>query len=132
MTTSIHAALKVFSGKKYFVLGISIFLVKKCDFLQVVKKPKPENRFLVNLSSFFSTYNNFPGWKWLISVSTISDNYFNENMSSLAGLKKKFFNFPQCTDFRHFWLLRSTFKVDFLNVHAKSQKIFGQFPREGC
>ena len=77
------------------------------------QKPNPENRFLVNLRSFFSTYNNFPVRKWLISVSTINGKYFKENMISLVGLKKKLFNFPQCTDFRHFWLLRSTFKSIF-------------------
>ena len=131
MTTSLHAALKVFFGKVYFVMRVSIFMVKKMRF-SVVKKPNPENRFLVNLRSFFSFYNSFPGRKWLISVITINDKYFNENLGSLAGLKKKLFNFPKCTDFRHFWLLRSTFKVDFLNVHAKLQKIFGQFPRESC
>ena len=53
-------------------------------------------------------------------------------MSSLAGLKKRYSIFRKSTDFGHFWLPGSTFKVDFLNVQAKFQKILGQFPGGGC
>ena len=97
-------------------------MVEKCDFLKVVKIPHPKNRFLVNLGSFFSTYKFFPGRGWSFSVRTFKEWYFNEKMSSLAGLKKKLFNFRKSTDFDHFWLPGSTFKVDFLNVQAKFSK----------
>ena len=70
-------------------------MVKKCDFLKVVKIPYPKNRFLVNLRSFFSTYIIFPGRGWFFSVSTFKEKYFNEKKSSLAGRKKKLFNFLQ-------------------------------------
>ena len=53
-------------------------------------------------------------------------------MSSLAGLKKSYSIFRESTDFGDFWPLGSTFKDDFLNVQAKFQKIFGQFPSRGC
>ena len=63
-------------------------MVKKYDFLKVVKIPFPRNRFLVILRSFFSTYKFFPGREWLFPVNTFKEEYFNEKMSSLAGLKK--------------------------------------------
>ena len=103
-------------------------MVKKCDFLKVVKFSYPKNRFLVNLRSFFSAYI-FLAPKWLFTVSTIEGEFFNEKISSLAGLKKSYALFCKSTDFGHFWLPGSIFKVDFLNVQAKLQKIFGQFPR---
>ena len=42
--------------------------------------------------------------------------------------KKSYSLFRKGIDFGHFWLLGSTFKVDFLNVQSKLQKILGQFP----
>ena len=43
-------------------------------------------------------------------------------MSSLDGLKESHLISCDSTDFGQFWLPRSTFKVDFLNVQAKFQK----------
>ena len=107
-------------------------MVEKCDFLKVVKIPYPKNRFLVNLRSFFSTYKFFPGQGWHFPVSTFQEEYFSAKMSSLAGLKKSYSIFRKSTDFGHFWLPGSTFKVDFLNVQAKFRKTLGQFPGGGC
>ena len=96
MSTSLHAVFNVVSGNVYFVILIfDILGVEKCDFLKVVKIPYPKIRFLVTLSPFFSTYKFFPGREWHFPVSTFQEEYFNEKMSSLAGLKKKLFNFPQ-------------------------------------
>ena len=53
-------------------------------------------------------------------------------MGSLAGLRKSCSFFSKSTDLGHFWLPGSAFKVEFLNVEAKFQKILGQFPGEGC
>ena len=53
-------------------------------------------------------------------------------MSSLAGLKKELFNFPQKYRFWPFLTTWSTFKVDFLNVQAKFRKILHQFPGGRC
>ena len=72
-----------------------IFMVKKRDFLKVVKVPELKNRFLATLRSFFSTYKFFPGREWCFHVRTSEKKYFNECMSSLAGLKKKLFSFLQ-------------------------------------
>ena len=63
-------------------------MVKKGDFLKVVKIPYPINRFLFTSRSFFSTYKLSPGRGFLFPVSTFKEEYFNEKMSSLAGLKK--------------------------------------------
>ena len=106
----------------------SIFLVKKCYFLKVVKIPWPKNRFLVNLRSFFSTYKIFRGRGWFFPVSTFKDEYFNEKMSSLAGFKKSYSIFRKSTDFGHFWPPGSTFKVDLLNLQAKFRNVLSHFP----
>ena len=105
-------------------------MVEKYGFLKEVKIPYPKNRFLVSLSSIFSTYKLFLGRGYFFSVSTFNEEYVNEKMSSLAGLKKIYpiFCQSQSTDFDHFLLPESTFKVDFLKVQAKFQKILGQFP----
>ena len=107
-------------------------MVEKCDFLKVVKIPYPKNRFLVTLRSFFSTYKLFPMRGWLFPPITFKQKYFNENMSSLAGLKKKLFNFPQKYRFWPILTNGSAFKVDFLNVQAKLRKTLRQFPGGGC
>ena len=77
-------------------------MVKKKDFLKVVKIPYPEIRFLVTLRSFFSSYKIFPGRGWYFPVSTVEEEYFNEKMSSLAVLKKSYSFFRKSTDFGQF------------------------------
>ena len=91
-------------------------MVERCDFLKVVKTPYPKTRFLVTLNLFFS------GRGWLFPVSTFKEEYFNEKMSSLDGPKKSCSFFRNSTDFGHFWLTGSTFKVDFLNIRENSKK----------
>ena len=107
-------------------------MVEKCHVLKVVKIPYPKNRFLVTLRSFFSTYKIFPEREWFFPVSAVKGKYFNEKMSSLAGLKKSYLISRKKTDFGHFWLPGSTVKVDFLNVQANFQKILGMFVRKEC
>ena len=72
-------------------------MVENSDFLKVVKIPCPKNRFLVILRSFFSTYRLFLGRWGLFAVSTVNKEYFNEKMSSLAGLKKSYAIFRKST-----------------------------------
>ena len=52
-------------------------MVEKYDFLQVVRIPYPKKGAVV-----------FPWRGWFSPVSTLKLQYFNEKMSSLAGLKK--------------------------------------------
>ena len=87
---------------------------------------------MVILNSFFSTYKIFPTRGWIIPVSTFKREYFNEKISSLVGLRKSYLIFRKNTDFGHFCLPGSTFKVNFLNVQAKFQIILGQFPVGSC
>ena len=54
----------------------------------------------------------FPGQGWLFPVSTFKDEYFIGKISSLAGLKKKLFDFPQ--NYR-FWPFLTTW------VHLQSR-----------
>ena len=62
---------------------------------------------------------------WFFPVSNFGEEFFNESMSCVAGLKKSYSIFRKSTDFGHFWLPGSTFKVQFLNVQAKFRKILG-------
>ena len=102
-------------------------MVKKCNFLKVVKNPNRKFRFLVNLRSFFSTYKFFPVRGWLFPVSKFHARYFNEKISSIDGLKKSYSNFRKSTDFGQFWLPRATFQVNFLDVQANFQKSMVRF-----
>ena len=105
----------------------SIFMVEKCDFLQVVRNLYLQNRSFPGRGSFI-----FPKRGWLFPVSTFKGEYFNEEMSFLAGLKKNYSISRKSTDFGRFWLPGSTFKVDFLHVGNNFQKIFGTLLRESC
>ena len=80
----------------------------------------------------FLNVKYFPGWKWLCPVSIFVQKFFNEKLSSLACLNKKLIKFSQTTNFGHFWLPRSTFKVDYLNEQAKFPKILNHFLGQGC
>ena len=102
-------------------------MVENCDFLKVFKNPYPKNQFLFTMRLFFSTYKIFSGRGWFFLVSIFKGKYFNEKMSSLVGLKKSYSISRKSTAFGHFWLPRSTFEVDFLNVQGKIQKSLVSF-----
>ena len=104
-----------------------IFMVEKCDLLQVVKNWNSKNWLLVTLRPFLLTCKFLTARKWLFFVSVFKREHCNKNISSVNGLKIKFFNFWQRSTFCHFQLFRSTFIVNFVNVQAKRQKIFGNF-----
>ena len=116
-----------------FLWLFSILVVEKCDFLKVVKIPYPKNRFLVILRSFSQRiiFSQSAGGG-SIRVTMFKEVSFIEKKSSLVGLKKSDSIFCKSADFGPSRLPRSTFKVVFLNVQAKFQKIFGQFPGKGC
>ena len=71
----------------------------------------------------------FSGPVVVFPVSTYEEKCFNEKMSSLASFNKNYSFFPESTNFGHFWLPRSVFKVDFLSVQAKFQEMVVEFPR---
>ena len=99
MSTTLHVVFIVICSNVYFVVVIFTIYGQKCNFLEAVKIPYPKNRFLVILRSLLSTDKFFPGQGWLFPVSTSKENYFNEKMSSLAGLKKSFSISYKSTDF---------------------------------
>ena len=103
MSTSLHAAFNVVSGNVYFVIVIFNICGRKKRFSESSQNSISKNRFLVTLMSLFSTYKFFPGKGWYFPVSAFQEEYFNGKMSSLAGLNKKLFDFPQKYRFWPFW-----------------------------
>ena len=132
MSTSLHAVFIVNSGNVYFNIVIFNIHGRKMRFSESSQISISENSIFGQFEVFFSTYKFFPGWECLFPVSTFQEKYFNEKMSSVVGLRKRYLIFRGSTDFGHIWLTRSTFKVDFHNVQAKFQKILAHFPGEGC
>ena len=125
---SLHAIFNVIFANFYFVIVIFIIHGRKCDFLQVVKIPCPKNRLLITLRSIFSTYKSFPIRGWYFSVSTLKEEYVNEKMSLLAGLKKGLFNFLQKYRSWPFLATWVHFQSRFSRRTGKISKILSQFP----
>ena len=113
MSTLLHAVFIVVSGNvilcysyfQYFwsknaiLWKYSKFHVRKIDFWSF-------------WGHFFQRMIFFPGRGCFFLVSKFKEEYFNEKMSSLAGLKTKLFNFPQ----KHrFWTFLTTW------VHLQSR-----------
>ena len=65
-------------------------MVKKSDFLQVVKIPYPKENDFWSIWGHFSQRIKFFMGGWFFLVSTFKGAYFNEKMSSWAGLKNVF------------------------------------------
>ena len=118
MSTLVHAVFNVVSGNVFFVIVISNIRVEKCDFLKVVKIPYPKNRFLVKLR----THKFFAGRERCFPVSTFKEESFHEKMSSLTGLKKKLFNFPQKYQF---W----PFLTTWVHLQSRFSQRTGKIPR---
>ena len=125
MSTSLHAVFNVIFGNADFVIVILSVQGRKIRFFESSQKSVSEKSISVTLRSFFSTYKIFPGREWLIPLIEFKVEFFNGKMSFIAGLKKSDSILRKSTDFSHFWLPRSIFKVDILNVQAKSRKILG-------
>ena len=105
-------------------------MIIKYDFLKVVKIPYPKNRFLVTLRPFFSTYIFFSGRGWFFPVIILKLKYFNEKLSSLAGLKKSCSLFRKRTDFDHFDYLGPLSKSIFSTYRQIYKKISVSFLRK--
>ena len=124
MSTSLHAVFNVVFGKVDFVIVFFKIPCGNVRFSESSQNSMFENSIFVHFEVIFQMVF-FSRWGWLFSVSTFEEEFFNEKISSLAGLKKNYSVFRKSTDFGYFWLSMSTFKVDFLNVQAKFQTILG-------
>ena len=89
MSRSLHAAFVVAFGNVDLVIVFFILRGRKTRFSESSQNSIFEKSIFGHLRSFSSTYNFFPGQGWTFPVSTFEEEYFNEKMSFLAGLKKK-------------------------------------------
>ena len=127
LSTLLHWKLHVVFGGKYFFIVCCYINGGQMRFLQVAIFPYSKNRFSVNLSSSFFNLLFCPGRGCFFPVNTNKLEYDGGKMSSLAGLNKSFSISRKSTAFGLFWLPRSTFKVDFLNVEAKFRNSLVKF-----
>ena len=102
MSTSLHAVSNVVSGFVYFVIVIFNIHGRKMRFSESRQNSISENSTFGDFEAFFSTYKIFSGRGWYFPVSAFQEEYFDEKMSSLAGLKKCYSIFRKSTDFGHF------------------------------
>ena len=116
MSTSLHAIFNVVSGNNYFVLVIFDIYGRKMRFPESSQNSISEKSIFGHFEVIFLNVRVFSRLGWSFPVSTFEEEFFNEKMSCLVGLKKSYSISRRSTDFGHFWLPRSTFKVDFLNV----------------
>ena len=114
MITSFYVLFKVVFAIIHFVILVFKINGQKVQFSSSCITSIPEKK----IWSFWGQFS--PGKK----IGGVAD-------ASLVSTK----SFPissKSNDFGNLWVPRSTFKVDFLNVQAKFQKHFGQFPGESC
>ena len=91
MSSSLHAVFNVVPRKVYF---FSYFKYSRSKNAIFCKSSKFHIR-KIDFWSLFSTHKVVPGRGWLFPVSTFKEEFYDEKMSSLAGLNKKLFNFQQ-------------------------------------
>ena len=101
MSTSLHAVFNVVSGNVYFVIVISNIHGQKMRFSERSQNSISEKSIFGQFEVIFLEVF-FSGRGWYFPVSTFQEEYFNEKMSSLAGLKKSYSIFRKSTDFGHF------------------------------
>ena len=131
MSTSLHLVLNVVSGNIDFVL-IFFFNHGRLRVFATSQVSIPKQLTFGQLGVlFFQRMKFFSGQCSKIAVSGFKEEHFNENMSSLAGLKKNLIK-PSQNRIRPFWLPGSGFTVNFLNAQTKFHRIFRQFLRGGC
>ena len=94
MSRSVHAVFNVVSGNVHFVKAVSKIHGQKMRFSASSQNFKSEKSIFGHVEVFFLNVKYFfPGQGWFFPVSTFEEEYFNEKMGSLAGLKKKLFFF---------------------------------------
>ena len=127
MSTTLLVKFIVLFGIEYFVLVVSNIHWQKMRCSGSSQISMSKKSILVILGSLISTYKILPGRGWFFPVSTFTEAYCREKMSSVTGPTKSYSISPKSTKFGHLRLHRSTFKVDFLKIRAKLRKILGQF-----
>ena len=95
MSSKLHAVFNVVSGNVYFVIGVFKIHGQKMQFSESSQNSITEKSIFGHFEVFFFHSIFFFHGKWYFPVSTFKRKYFNETMSSLAGLKKQLFSFPQ-------------------------------------
>ena len=134
MTTSLQAiSTAVFFRNKNF--GSRIFKTQdgRGVFLQVGNSPYPKKKqCLVNLRSFFNTYNFFPGRRCFFLLVFLNRMVFEKETDLQLPSTKRDSISRKSTDFGFFWLPRSSFKVGFPNIEENFQstpvKFLGKVP----
>ena len=121
MSTSLHAVFNVVSGNVFFVIVIFNNRGRKMRFSENSQNSISEKSIFRHFEVIFLNVYFFSRAGWYFPVSTFKEEYFNEKMSFLAGLKKSYSTFRKSTDFGHFGLPGSTFKVIF-SMYRKFSK----------
>ena len=88
MSTSLHAVFEVVFGSIYFVIVIFNIHGRQMRFSESSQNSLSEKSIFGQFEVFFLNVKIFARAGWLFPVFTIKEEYFTENMSSLAGLKK--------------------------------------------
>ena len=117
----------VVSSDVYFVIVVSKIHGRKMGFSESCQNPIYEKSIFVHFGVIFLNVSFFPGRRWFFPVSIIKEEYFNEKMSSLAGLKKKLLNFPQKYRFWPFLTTWVYLQSPFSHRADKISKILGEF-----
>ena len=93
LSTSLHAVFNLIFGTVCFVIVIFSIHGPKMQFSESSQNSMSEKSVFGHFEVIFSTYNFFPGRELFFLVITFKKKFFNEKMSSLAGLRKKLFIF---------------------------------------
>ena len=90
MSTSLHAICNLIFGNIYLFIVFFNIHGRKMRFSEKIQISICEKSIFGQFEVNFSTCIFFPQAGWLFSLNTLKEEYFNENMSSLAGLKKSY------------------------------------------
>ena len=88
MSTSLHAVFNVVFGNVYFVTVIFNIHGRKTRFSKSSQNSISEISIFGHFEVIFLNVRVFPRAGVVFPVSAFQEEYFNEKMSSLAGLKK--------------------------------------------
>ena len=104
----------------FFILFLSIFMVEKCDFPQVVILPYLKIPALVTVRSFFSTHKYFPE-RMVVFCLYIQKNVFEHKNEHSSWSQQKTTQFS-----------RKVLQLDILNYLGSASKLIFSTYREIC